>query len=408
MEFLSLSLMLLASSVVGIAVDTYWYPKSIDIEVVDQGDSPAGIGNGTVTTIIRHQVDRMAKTPSLVSRPHMRPSNEQGFVSAVGEMAGLTPVINLVRGAFQDTPDRLTLGVYQEGGKLTIYGSGTTADLPRRFELFEIRTIQAEGEAMADTIKRATVSGVARLDPYLAMLHLLAEDASTGDTRYGDRALEIVGATKRYFHGLSGRSALLARSLNVEGLVHLRRGDMDKAAAALDEGLRHADPASLEVTSALLRMNRTLINILKGETEGAAAGLARLLAESRDFGKRFGSRVVSSESVVFALSEGEVGFLRSYADTLLGALALRRGRAQEAEGHLKRAVERFPDQIAALSLLADIAAAGGRAAEEREYRDAVIGKSLARELYHEAALAHMRLVYASNALTLTSDPWDQR
>jgi len=405
MEVFSLSVMLLVSSVFGIAVDSYWHPKSIDIEVVDQGSASTGIGNATAAAIVRHQIDRMAKTPSLVARPHIRASNEQGFVNAVGEVTGLMPVIKLMRSAFQSPPDRLTLGIYKEGTRLAIFGTGVTEDLPRRFELFEVGVTQDDGETTADAIKRATVLGISRLDPYLSILHLLGEDASTGDTRYGARALEIIDIAKVFYQGLSGRSPLLARMLNVEGLIHLRHGDLDRAASAFIAGLRHSDQASLEVTRALLRMNRTMVQILRGETEVAAAGLASLLAENDGFGPPFGARIVSSENVVFSLSKEEVEFIRSYSDTLQGALALHQGRPADAEPLLKRALERFPDQIAALSLLADLEAARGNAAAERGYRDAVINRTLARELYHEAAISHMRLVYANGALSVTSDRW---
>jgi len=399
MDFFTLAALFFLA-VGGVALDAYQHPKTLTVTVVHRADTTGtGLDRGLVTSIVSHELDRMARVPSLLARPHIRPLEEKGFVEELGEATGTTPVLNLIASTVQDPPDSLNLGVYNEGGKLKAYVFGSVSDVPTRDGRFDLIDTQQDGETVVDTIRRATVDGAARVDPYLAMLYLLSEQERTGQERFALSALAISQYAERRIPASAGL-LVLARMQNVEGLVHLRRGNLDLASASFASGLSHIPAGVVGPTPVILRINKAFVDLARNDTDGAAALLAQVRASTNNFAKLLDLQISTSEGIAATLRRDQVDSLHSAYDTIAAAIAIRRKKLDEAEALLSEALQADPHQLGAISLRADIQAIRGNQSAERALRDAVVEQSVVNNPDLEVALVHATLVSTTDMVTL--------
>jgi hypothetical protein len=384
----------------GVALDAYQHPKTLVIKIVHHGDDTgAGLDRGLVNGIVVHELDRMARVPSMLAKPHIRPSEEKGVVEALGDATGTSAILDVVASTVQEPPDAINLGVFTNGGKLEVYVYGSVSDVPTRDGRYDLIVTQADGENPVDTIKRATISGAARIDPYLAMLYLLSQQERTGEERFVASALGIARYAEQRLPP-STPYLLLPRIENIEGLVQLRLGKLDEASAAFADGLSHISATVAGPTPVILILNKALVDLVRGDTEGATALLTQVDTLTNHFDKLVGMRIPTSEGAVITLSREQVDFLRSAADTIVAGIAIRRGKLDEAEARLKEAMTADPRQIGAISLLADIEATRGNQAAEAALRKQAARQAVVQVPYIEVAVMHMMLTSTGDKVTL--------
>jgi hypothetical protein len=392
----------------GVALDAYQHPKTLAVKVVQRGDDTGtGLDRGLVNGIVVHELDRMARVPSLLAQPHIRPSEQKGVIEALGDATGTAAILDVVASAVQDPPDALNLGVYAEGGKLKAYVFGSVSGVPTRDGRFDLTDTQADGETAVDTVRRATVDGAARIDPYLAMLYLLSEQERTGQDRYATSALAIAQYAERRIPP-SAAFLLLARLENIEGLVQIRRGNLDQASASFANGLGHVPASVVGPTPVILRLNKAFVDLARNDTDGAAALLAQVDESTNHLTRLVGMHIPTSEGSVIIINDEQVNFLRSASETIAAGIALRRGKPDDAETHLKTALQADPHQLGALSLLADIQAARGNQAAESALRGQVVQQSVTQSPYIEVALVHATLASTADTVTLKPSQYMMR
>lgn len=399
MDFLTIGA-LICVAIGGVAYDTYAHPQTLVATVVQQGDDTgSGMDKALVTGVVQNELDRMARVPSLLAQPHIRPSEERGFVEALGDATGTGPFLDLMTSAFRERADNLNIGAYSDNGKFKVFVYGSAHAVPSRIGRFTITVTQADGESNLETLQRATVAGAERVDPYLAMLFLLSEWERTGDQKYGDAAQAIATYTTQRIPPHVA-VLLVARIENVEGLLYLRHGDLDKAVAAFTEGLTHVPQGNIGPTPVILRLNRALIEVARNDTDAAQADLDAITAMTGNFSKLVGINVATTEEEPFSLTAEQVDVLRGTYDTIAAAIALRGKHTDVAEALLKRALAENPNQLTAISLQADIAAIRGDQATEAALRKEVVERSLTMNPELEVALVHATLSFTADTVTL--------
>jgi hypothetical protein len=399
MDFFSLAALFFLA-VGGVALDAYQHPKTLDITIVHRSDDTGTpLDRGMVIGIVSHELDRMARVTSLLARPHLRPSEEKGFVEALGNATGTTAILDVIASTVQDPPDSLNLGVYSEGSKLKAYVFGSVSDVPTRDGRFDLIDIQGDGETAVDTVRRATVDGASRIDPYLAMLYLLSEQERTGQEHFATSALAIAQHAEHRIPPSAGL-LLLSRLQNTEGLVQLRLGKLDQARAAFESGLSHVPPGEIGLTPVILRLNNAFIDLALNDIDAAAARLAEVDASTNNFAKLADYRISTSEGTTATLRPDQVGVLRSIHAMLLGVVAFRRNQMDEAVALLQAALRADPHQLGAISLLADIDGLNGHPGQESSLRAEVAVQSVSHNPYVEVAPVHATLSVTSDAVVL--------
>jgi len=251
-----------------------------------------------------------------------------------------------------------------------------------------------------DTVKRAAIAGAARIDPYVAMLYLLSGYERTGQERHAAAALRIAQVPMMRRAAQGSGLLLLARMQNVAGLVQLRRGNLDLASVAFENGLDHVPPGNIGPTPVILRLNKAFVDIARNDTDDAAAQLAQEISSTDNFQKLVGLKVSTTEDRPFTLTIDDVNFLRSTAETIAAGIALRRQQTDDATALLNKALQSYPHQIGATSMLADIAAMRGDLAAAQAMRAAVTEQAQDENPYLEVALVHSTLSFTTDAVTL--------
>ena len=385
----------------GIAYDAYEHPKTLIVKVIQRGnDTGTGLDKGVVIGVVENELDRMARVPSLLAQPHIRPSEEKGFVEALGDATGTGPFLDVIASQFQEHADSLNIGVYTDGGKFKAFVYGAAAAVPSRDGRYDITIAQRDGEPNIETLRRAIVAGAQRIDPYLTMLYLLSESERTNDRRHSTAALAMSRFTKQRIP--NARLLLVARMDNVEGLLHLREGDLDQAAAAFADGLTYVPADYVGPTPVILRLNRAFIELARGDTAGATADLEQAKLVSGNFDKLVGMNVASTEEQPFIMTAPQVDILRAVAETLAAGIAIREKRLDDAEALLRAALLVNPHQLGAMSMQADIAAIRGDAAAEATLRKAIVQRSLLSNPYLELAFVHATLSFTADAVAVKS------
>jgi hypothetical protein len=381
----------------GIALDSYMHPRTLIVHVVPSSDN--GLNKDFVTNVVNYEIDRMTSVRSLIARPHIDPSDDKGFIGALGDATGTAAFLNVIGLVFQDTPNRLNVATYTEGGKLTVFMSGLAANLPRGHGLFNMTVTQQDGEPQVETIGRATIFGAANIDPYLAMMYLLTALDRTGEERFGATAIAIADVARKEVPA-NATSVLLARLQNVEGLIQLRRGKLDLASAAFASGLIRVPAGYGGPTQVLLQLNKAFVDVARNNTDDAAVLLAQVTESTDDFRKLVGAGYLSSEGVAYTLTQEEVGDLRAARDTISAYIALRRNKVDEAEAIVKKELLDDPRRLGAIAVLADIDGMRGNQSGERALSDSAIELSPALNPFLEIALFHAKLSFTADAVSV--------
>jgi len=239
-----------------------------------------------------------------------------------------------------------------------------------------------QNETVIQLIKRSTVEGLSQIDPYLAMIYMLDRFHYSNDMQYANEALRI--AARVTGKASAGRELLAARLTNLEGLVHLNRGDLEKARTTFLRAIGYVRDKPTLVLAVLI-MNLAFIEIAQGNPDSAAARMANLLAPGGILADDMVLRTVTSEGLPLELDAAESALLRSNGIALAGSAALARNDLDGAQRSGKKALELSPARLTARALLADIAERRGNAAEAARLRASIVDLQFSGFRYMELA-----------------------
>ncbi len=383
----------------GVALDAYQNPKSMVVEVIEPGSNTTpSLDRRFISVVVQSEIDRAVKVHSLITRPNIRPSDDKSTIETIAEALGGGALVTAFADFASTPPSRMKIGLFNENDKAAILVSGTQKSMFLHDVHFDNLLYQAPDETVVQLIKRAALEGVSQIDPYLAMLYLLQEARWKNDDRYAKEALRISARVAGQLP--KGRASLLARLTNLEGLVHLNRGDLDVARTAFLKGIDYL-PGQRGPIRAVLNMNIAFIEIAQGDPESAAKRLGVLLAPGGMLDDDTVFATTTSDGKALVLGDVETRFLRSTGLMLAGCAALARNDIATAEGFAKRALEISPTRLTSLSLLADIAERRGDAATASRLRAQIVDLQFVADPFMETANAFATLSLSGPAVKVT-------
>ena len=174
--------------------------------------------SGLARTIVENEAEHVFATPSLVSKPQLRWSSQGGIGAAIAEATGLQTVAYAVQAQFGFQPDDYRLALFSEDGLVKVLITGQSR---RTASGYSQVVVQDPGESVVDLIRRATLDGVAHIDPYLTALYQLAQQNAAGENADAERI--IAAAMPRFAD--TPRNPQRALFENLQGLLALLRQD---------------------------------------------------------------------------------------------------------------------------------------------------------------------------------------
>jgi|GEM_PF-2468668 len=378
----------------GVALDAYENPKSMIVQVVAPGGGTVpSLAPAFIEAVVTYELDRMSSIHSLIARPHIHPSSDKTKIQAIAGALGGEALTIALSGILVKTPNNLKIGLFTEDNKPAVLVAGTQQSIPMLKAQFEAVMRQESDEPIVNLIKRSVIDGAAQIDPYLAAMYLTSEAHRTGNEQYAAHALDIFNRMATELP--PGRSALLARLHNVEGLVHLNRGDLTAAYAAFLRGLNRLPRDNSGPTLSILQLNLAFVEIALGHPDAADDRLASLLEAGSWLDGRTVLSAVTTEGANIQLTDEEMRFLRSTAYMLRGAAALARDDIATADRMARLSLEIDPTRLSALALRADIATRRGDAAAVSQLNETIQDLQFAARPYKETANAYARLSLAT-------------
>ena len=377
----------------GVALDTYENPKSMVVQVVAPGGGTVpSLTPAFIEAVVTYELDRMSSLRSLIARPHIRPSNDKTSIQTIADALGGEALTTALSGALVRTPNNLKIALFTEGNKPAVLVAGNQRSIPALNAQFEAVMRQEADEPVVNLIKRSVIDGAAQIDPYLAAMYLMSEAHRTGNDGYAAHALDIFNRMATALP--PGRSALLARLHNVEGLIHMNRGDLTAAYAAFLRGLDRLPAGDYGPTLCILNLNIAFTEIALGHPDKADERLNLLLDQGGWLGPRAVLSTVTTEGAAMQLSDEEFRFLRSTAFMLRGSAALARDDGATAEYMAREALAIDPTRLTAIGLLADIATRRGDSATATRLNESIRDLQFSSRPYKETANAYARLSLA--------------
>ena len=407
----------------GVALDAYQNPKMTVVDIIKPGsNSTPSLDQEFISAVVFGEIDRAVKVRSLITRPEIHASNDKSTIETIAGALGGGPLVSAFSELLAISPSRLQIGFLNENGKLAVFVNGHKQQLkqmpymavsaeqaPMAFpriaqvqsraverhpEYFDNLMYLEQNETVIQLIKRSTVEGLSQIDPYLGMIYMLDRFHRSNDMRYANEALRI--AARVAGKASAGEEVLLARLTNLEGLVYLNRGDLEKARTTLLRAIGYVRDKPI-LALAILNMNLAFIEIAQGNPDSAAARMANLLAPGGILADDMVLRTATSEGLPLELDAAESALLRSYAFELAGSAALARNDLDGAQRSGKKALELSPTRLTALALLADIAERRGNAAEAARLRASIVDLQFSGRSYMELACSIATLSLAGPA-----------
>ena len=397
----------------GVALDTYQNPKMTVVDIIKPGsNSTPSLDQEFISAVVFGEIDRAVKVRSLITRPQIHASNDKSTIETLAGALGGGPLVSAFSELLAISPSRLQIGLLNENGKLAVFVNGHKHVLKQRpvaaprIEYMQSRAVDRQpkyfdnlmyleqNETVIQLIKRSTVEGLSQIDPYLAMIYMVDRFHRGNDVRYANEALRI--AARVTGKAPAGEELLLGRLNNLEGLVHLNRGDLEQARTTFLRAIGYVRDKPI-LLLAILNMNLAFIEIAQGNPDSAAARMANLLAPGGILADDMVLRTVTSEGLPLELDAAESALLRSYAFELAGSAALARNDLNGAQRSGKKALELSPTRLTALALLADIAERRGNAAEAARLRASIVDLQFSGRSYMELACSIATLSLAGPA-----------
>jgi tetratricopeptide (TPR) repeat protein len=353
-----------------LGVDAALHPPDAILEAEAVGTF-ATIKSGLVDEVLRQEVERIAATPTVMTKPVMRVGRLEGLAMSLAEAANMQSVAYALQAQLGSRPDQIKFTLFGEDGtaKVLVTGIGR-----QRMQSFQQELVLQSGETLVGLLQRAAVVGMAHLDPYLTALNEMlshAEDKNfTTAQAIIDYSLATLPPTPEHFE----------RSLfeNLNGLIALFNGD----AAAAHEWFYRADASSPVGSTAetVIWLNYCFADIQSDHDAGAAKDIEELLRDKPPTDKILLSTAYMTQAAAYLGSQ----------------------RSEDADRAIAKAIAAYPEGAIAYDLWADVKRERGEATEADRLHHKALENSNRFENYGEIAALYFRLAWRNNAPVMRS------
>ena len=213
----------LALSAIGF--DTIWHHDEVVVQSSAAGRlEKSTLDVGVMNLVLMDEVNRVSATPSVIARTRIRTSNTGGIGMAIATAANLQSVARALQSQVGFQPDEIRLALFSEDGIPKVLISGT-GGLDRPTVTFEQVVVQHQNEPVVDLVRRATLLGLAHIDPYITALNLMRRHEFDKDFSDVQALVEFAKAQ------LPPKPLSPDRSLleNMQGIMALFGGDASVA-----------------------------------------------------------------------------------------------------------------------------------------------------------------------------------
>jgi Tfp pilus assembly protein PilF len=361
--------MVLMLAVTAVGVDTIWHPTDVILETSNAGKlENATVDDAMINGILNSEVDRIASTPSLMAKAQVQLGRQGGIGMAIAAAANMQSVALALQSRVGRQPDQIRIALFSEDAtnKVLVTGSGRN-----RVRAFEQEVVQQKGETVIALLHRASLVGLARIDPYMTALDLMQRHASDKD--FSDAETLINFAKSQ----IPPTPLSQDRSLfeNLQGIIALFRGNQNDA----HSWFRFAAKSSPENTAAIL--NLAFADLQLGHYGEAAERMQRMLHD-----------MPSSDTT-----------LTCTAYVTWGAALLGMHDASGADHMLKEAVDTKPTSAIAWDFWAEVKRQKGDATEADLFHQRALGASDHFENYAEVAALYFQLAWRDNQPVMRSN-----
>src|SRR6185312_16327273 len=158
-------------AVAALGLDTIWHHRDVILESSAAGKlDKASLDVGTMNLVLKDEVNRVSATQSVMAKPRIRTSRQDGIGMAIATAANVQSVAYALQAQAGFEPDDIRLALFSEDGKAKVLVSGSGK---RPIVTFEQLLVQEKDEPVVDLLHRAALIGLARIDPYITALNLM-------------------------------------------------------------------------------------------------------------------------------------------------------------------------------------------------------------------------------------------
>jgi len=349
-----------------LGVDAAMHPPDAILEAEAIGTfEKTSINVDLVNEVLNQEADRISATPTVMTRPVIRVGRLPGLAMSVAEAMKLQAVAYALQAQLGYRPDQIKVSLYGEGGtaKILLTGSGY-----QRMPSFQQQVTLEPGETIVDLVRRATVIGMAHLDPYITALNEIQIHADDKDFTHAETIIKYAMAA------LPPTPVNFDRSLfeNLNGLIALFRGDIDAAHEWFERA--EASCPDLTVADAVTSVNGAFAEIQLHHYREAIKHVEWLLGEKTPTDK----------------------VLLSTAHLTMAAAQLGLHDVNGADQTIAKAIQIYPESSSAYDLWADVKREKGDEREATLLHGKALEMSNSFENYSEIATLYFRLTWHDN------------
>jgi tetratricopeptide (TPR) repeat protein len=349
-----------------LGLDAAIHPPDAILEAETTGTfEKTSISVTLVEDVLNQTVQQIESTPSVMTRPAIRVGRLQGLAMSVAEALKLQAVAYALQAQLGYQTDQIKLTVYGEGGtaKVLVTGKGRQS-----MTSFQQQLVLEPGETIIGMLERASIIGMAHLDPYITALNDMQTHADDKDftvartiTQYALAKLPPtpINFERSLFENLSGLMALF------NGDVKTARDWFAKAEASCPDGTSADAVGSLNTAFADMQLDRD---------QEAVDRLQILLRDRPPTDK------VLLSTVYMTLAAAQLGV----QDTA------------GADRNIAKAIEEYPQASSAYDLWSDIKRERGDVVEADKLHLKALENSVLFENYGEIAALYFRLAWREN------------
>ena len=329
------------------------------------------VNAGLVNDVMSQTVQEISATPTVMTRPVIRVGRLQGLAMSLAQSVKMESVAYALQAQLGYRPDEIKISLYGEGGTARALVTGTGH---QRMTSFQQQLSLEPGETMVDLVQRATMVGMAHVDPYITALNEMQKHANDKDFTHAETIITYAMA------GLPPTPENFERSLfeNLNGLIALFKGD---ANAARDWFLRAEDSCpDNTLADAVTSVNAAFADIQTDHDQLAVDHIQMLLRDKPPTDK----------------------VLLGTAYMTLAAAQLGVNDAKGADRSIAKSIEAYPEGSSAYDLWADVKREQGDTAEADRLHEKALEKSVSFENYSEIAALYFRLAWRENQPVMRS------
>jgi tetratricopeptide (TPR) repeat protein len=349
-----------------LGVDAAMHPPDAILEAEAIGTfEKTTINVDLVNEVLNQEVDRISATPTVMTKPVIRVGRLPGLAMSVAEAMKMQSVAYALQAQLGHRPDQIKVSLYGEGGTAKILVTGTGY---QRMPSFQQQLTLEPGETIVDLVRRATMVGMAHIDPYITALNEMQIHANDKDFTHAETIIKYAIAV------LPPTPVNFDRSLfeNLNGLIALFRGDID-AAHQWFERAEDSCP-DFTVADAVTSVNSAFAEIQLNHYQEAIKHVQWLLEEKTPTDK----------------------VLLSTAYMTMAAAQLGLHDVNGADQTIAKAIKIYPESSSAYDLWADIKREKGDAREATLMHSKALETSGSFENYSEIATLYFRLTWRDN------------